>query len=107
MRLSQLFTKTSKDSGSDASSVNADLLTRAGFISKTMAGVYSYLPLGAAVLRKIETILREEMDKTGNEVFLPSLAPTENWEKTGRLETVGVLFQAAPANANSKKVNDS
>ncbi|MSR87040.1 proline--tRNA ligase [Candidatus Peribacteria bacterium] len=106
MRLSQLFTKTSKESTSDAESKNADLLIRGGFISKTMAGVYSFLPLGTRVLWKIEKILREEMDKIGNEVFLPALSPTANWERTGRLETVGVLFQASPANAVSLKNHD-
>lgn len=107
MRLSQLFSKTSKDSQADASSVNADLLTRAGFVDKTMAGVYSYLPLGAKVLRKIEDILREEMDKIGSEVFLPSLTPTQNWEKTGRFGSVDVLFQATPANPASKRKHDA
>ena len=106
MLLSQLFSKTSKQSTADASAANADLLTRAGFIHKTMAGVYSYLPLGARVLWKIEKILREEMDKIGSEDFLPSLTPTESWEKTGRLDTVGVLFQATPSNAASKKNHD-
>ena len=84
MLLSQLFSKTSKETQSDASSVNADLLTRGGFIQKEMAGVYSYLPLGWRVLRKIEDILREEMDPIGNEVFLPAISPRESWEKTGR-----------------------
>lgn len=107
MFLSHIFAKTSKDSLSDASSANADLLERGGFISKTMAGVYSYLPLGNRVLRKIEDILREEMDKIGAEVFLPSLAPVENWQKTGRFDTVNVLFQACPANPLSAKHNDS
>lgn len=107
MRLSQLFTKTSKESASDAESRNADLLTRAGFIHKTMAGVYSFLPLGTRVLWNIERILREEMDKIGSEVFLPSLSPTRNWEKTGRLDSVGILFQASPANDASKKTHDA
>ena len=62
MLISQLFTKTTKDAASDASSRNADLLTRGGYIHKTMAGVYSYLPLGLKVLRKVENIVREEMD---------------------------------------------
>ena len=78
MRLSQLFTKTSKEATADAESKNADLLTRAGFIHKLMAGVYSFLPLGTRVLWKIEKMLREEMDTIGNEVFLPSLSPTQN-----------------------------
>lgn len=107
MRLSQLFTKTSKEAVADASSRNADLLTRAGFIDKTMAGVYAYLPLGVRVLWNIERILREEMDAIGNEVFLPSIAPTAAWEKTGRLDSVNVLFQATPANPASKKHNDA
>ncbi len=107
MYLSQLFTKTSKEKQSDASSVNADLLTRAGFIHKTMAGVYTFLPLGWRVLRKIEDIVRQEMDTIGTELFMPSIAPQENWETTGRLETVSVLFQVTGANALSRKSNDA
>lgn len=107
MLLSSLFTKTAKDSQSDASSPNADLLTRAGFIHKTMAGVYSFLPLGSRVLRKIEDIVREEMDTIGSEVFLSALAPQENWEKTGRCDSVDVLFAAMPANDASKRTNDA
>ncbi len=107
MFLSGLFTKTLKESTGDASSANADLLTRGGFIHKTMAGVYSYLPLGQRVLRNIEQILREEMDKIGVEVFLSALSPRENWEKTGRLESVDVLFEAAAANPASKAKNDA
>lgn len=107
MRLSSLFTKTSKQSQADASSRNADLLQRAGFVHKTMAGVYAYLPLGLRVLSRIEAILREEMNKIGHEVFLPSLSPTELWEKTGRADTVSVLFQATAANPASAKTNDA
>lgn len=107
MLVSQLFTKTSKEAVADASSKNAELLTRAGFIHKTMAGVYSYLPLGQRVLARIESILREEMDRIGQEVFLPALAPVELWETTGRADTVSVLFQASPANKASAKTNDS
>lgn len=107
MFLSHIFAKTTKESSAESGSANADLLERGGFIHKTMAGVYSYLPLGTRVLRKIEDILREEMDTIGSEVFLPSLAPVENWQKTGRFETVNVLFQATPANAFSAKHNDA
>ena len=82
MLLSTIFAKTSKDTKSDASSPNADLLTRAGFIAKTMAGVYSYLPLGTRVLHKIENIVREEMDKISSEVFLSALSPVETWLMT-------------------------
>jgi prolyl-tRNA synthetase len=105
--LSQLFTKTSKEAASDAASRNAELLLRGGFIHKTMAGVYAFLPLGLRVLRRIENILREEMDAIGQEVLLPSLAPTELWERTGRLDSLGVLFQASAANDASKKTNDA
>lgn len=107
MLLSQLITKTTKESKADASSKNADLLTRAGYIHKTMAGVYSFLPLGIRVLHKIEQIVREEMDKIGQEMFLSALTPLENWKKTGRAETVDVLFAATPANEGSKRTNDS
>ncbi|PIQ76101.1 proline--tRNA ligase [Candidatus Peregrinibacteria bacterium CG10_big_fil_rev_8_21_14_0_10_49_24] len=107
MFLSHIFAKTTKESSTDASSANADLLERGGFIHKTMAGVYSYLPLGTRVLSNIENILREEMDKIGSEVFLPSLAPVENWKKTGRYDNVNVLLKASPANPFSAKHNDA
>lgn len=94
MLLSELFTRTSKDAASDASSRNADLLVRGGFIHKTMAGVYSYLPLGLRVLRSIEQIVREEMNAIGaQEILMSSLAPKENWEKTGRWDSVDVLYK--------------
>ena len=100
MLLSQLFTKTSKESAADAQSKNADLLVRAGFIWKTMAGVYSYLPLGLRVLRNIEQIVREEMNAIGGqEVLLSALAPKELWEKTGRWDhkVLDVLFHVPGA----------
>lgn len=85
MLLSELFTKTSKDAAHDADSKNAEWLARAGYVHKTMAGVYSYLPLGLRVLRSIEQIVREEMDRIGGqEVLLSALSPQESWEKTGR-----------------------
>ena len=98
MYLSQLFTKTSKESHADASSINADLLTRAGFINKTMAGVYSYLPLGLVVLRKIENIIREEMNAIGGqEVLMSGLSPKESWVKSGRWEGFDALFKMPAA----------
>jgi prolyl-tRNA synthetase len=84
MRQSQLFTKTSKTLPREESK-SAQLLIRAGFIDKLMAGVYSFLPLGFLVLKKIENIIREEMLKIGaQEILLPALHPKEIWEKTGR-----------------------
>jgi prolyl-tRNA synthetase len=65
MRQSKLFTKTSKTSPTDEVSKNAQLLIRAGFIHKEMAGVYSFLPLGLRVLEKIEKIIQDEMTKVG------------------------------------------
>jgi len=85
MRQSQLFTKTTKDTPKDEVSHNAQLLSRAGFVDKLMAGVYSYLPLGYLVLTKIENIVREEMNKIGGqELLMPALTPKEPWLKTNR-----------------------
>lgn len=85
MRQSKLFTKTRKNAPSDEVSKNAELLIRAGFIHKEMAGVYSYLPLGLLVLKKIEEIIREEMnDLGGQELVLPTLQDKNLWEKTQR-----------------------
>ena len=85
MRQSHLFTKTIKDAPKDEVSKNAQLLIRAGFIHKEMAGVYDYLPLGLRVLNKINNIIREEMDAIGGqEVFLTSLQNPELWKKSDR-----------------------
>lgn len=106
MRLSALFTKTAKESVADASSLNADLLVRAGYVSKTMAGVYSFLPLGLRTLRNIERIVREEMDGIGGqELLLSALAPKEAWSVTGRWDTVDVLFKLDGANDSEYALN--
>ncbi len=85
MRQSQLFTKTQKESPKDEQSINAQLLIRAGFIDKLMAGVYSFLPLGILVLEKIEKIIKEEMNNIGGvKVLLPTIHPKEIWQKTNR-----------------------
>ena len=93
MRQSQLFTKTRKEAPSDEVSKNAILLTRAGYIHKEMAGVYTMLPLGLRVLKKIEDIVRHHMDTVASEVLMPSLSPEERWSATGRLETIDVLMK--------------
>ncbi|MCX6753808.1 MAG: His/Gly/Thr/Pro-type tRNA ligase C-terminal domain-containing protein [Candidatus Nomurabacteria bacterium] len=83
MKQSQLFTKTKKESPADEVSLNAELLIKAGFINKEMAGVYSYLPLGLLVVKKIENIIREEMDAIGGqEVTLTALQEKSTWEPT-------------------------
>lgn len=87
MLQSQLFTKTKKEAPKDEISKNAQLLERAGFIYKEMAGVYSYLPLGFRVLKKVENIIREEMNAIGGqEVFLTTLQDPEIWKKSLRWE---------------------
>jgi len=94
MRQSQLKTKTLREAPKDEQSTNAILLARAGFIDKLAAGIYSFLPLGLRVLRRIENIIREEMLALGGqEVLMPVLHPAENWEKTGRWESFEELFK--------------
>ncbi len=85
MRQSHLFTKTRKEAPSDETSKNAQLLIRAGFIHKEMAGVYAYLPLGMRVLENIKKIVREEMNNVGGqELMMTTLQPKDIWEKTDR-----------------------
>ena len=85
MRLSQLFTKTSKTVPGDEVAKNAQLLIKAGFIHKEMAGVYAYMPLGLRVLENIKRVVREEMNMIGGqEVLMTTLQPRDIWEKTDR-----------------------
>ncbi len=94
MRQSLLFTKTKREAPKDEEAVNAQLLIRAGFVDKVMAGVYSFLPLGFRTLKKIENIIREEMNAVGGqEVVMPVLHPKEAWEKTGRWDTFDALYK--------------
>jgi len=91
MRISNLFTKTSKNIPADEVSKNAKLLMRAGFVHKVMAGVYAYAPLGLRVLEKIKQIVREEMDSVGGqELIMSSLQKKETWEATGRWDDKAV-----------------
>jgi len=94
MRQSLLVTKTSKEISKEEPSRNAQLLVRAGFVNRLMAGVYSYLPMGNTVLQKIEQIVREEMNAIdGQEILMPALHPREIWDKTERWDKVDVLFK--------------
>lgn len=94
MRQSHLFTKTQKNVAEDEISRNAQLLTKAGYIDRLFAGVYSFLPLGLRVLTNIENIIREEMNRVGaQEVLMPALHPKENWVTTGRWDELDVLFK--------------
>ncbi len=90
MRFSQFYAPTLKEAPADAEVPSQELLTRAGFIRKIAAGVYTYLPLGRRVLLKIEKIVREEMDKIGaNEILMPIIQPAELWKQSGRWEDYG------------------
>src|SRR3989338_6544258 len=85
MRLSQLFTKTRREAPSDAVSKNAQLLIRAGFVHKEMAGGYAYFPPGLRVLNKVIGVIRDEMNKVGGqELLLTALQDPAVWQKSGR-----------------------
>ncbi len=103
MRQSQLFTKTRKEAPAEEVSKNAQLLIRAGFIHKEMAGVYSLLPLGLKVINKIKKIVSEEMEKLGStEIIMSTLQNKETWEKTDRWDDtkVDIWFKSALKNGN-------
>ena len=85
MRFSKLFGKTQREVPAEADTVNHQLLLKAGMIHQVAAGVYTYLPLAWRALKKIENIIREEMDKAGGqELMMPALQPLELWQETGR-----------------------
>lgn len=103
MRLSQLFTRTRKDAPGDEQAKNAQLLIRAGFVHKEMAGVYDYLPLGKMVLDNITQVIREEMDAIGgNEISLTALQQKDTWETSGRWDdkVMDVWFKTKLANGS-------
>ena len=90
MRYSRLFGRTTRETPADAESISHQLLVRAGMICQGAAGVYSYLPLGLRVLRRIEQVIREEMNRAGGqELLMPALQPFELWEASGRYVSFG------------------
>jgi len=90
MRASQYFISTLKEAPSDADIVSQKLMLRAGFIRKVAAGIYSYLPIGLRVIRKVENIVRDEMNRAGAlELSMPLVQPAELWDETGRWEKMG------------------
>ncbi len=94
MKLSHVFAQPIKSEAQAADSLNHQLLTQAGLVSQLMAGVYSYLPLGLAVLTKIENIVRQEMNAVGGqEILMPALHPKANWVTTGGWDKIDVLFK--------------
>ncbi len=97
MRLSELFARTLREDPAEAEAPSHRLLLRAAFMRQLMAGVYTTLPLGLRTLRKIENIVREEMDATGaQELRMPIVLPADPWKATGRYEAYGdTLFKLA------------
>ena len=90
MKASQFFISTLKEAPADAEVVSHQLMTRAGMIKKLGAGIYSYMPMGLRVIRKVEAIVREEMNRAGAvELLMPVVQPAEFWQETGRWDKMG------------------
>lgn len=93
MRQSTLFGKTTKEPPKDATATSHKLLTQGGFIARIAAGIYSFLPLGWRVLKKIDHIIRDEFEKRGvQDLLMPIIHPASLWEETGRTETMGDIL---------------
>ena len=90
MKASQFFISTLKEAPADAEVVSHQLMMRAGLIKRLGAGIYNYMPMGLRVIRKVEAIIRDEMDRAGAvELLMPVVQPAELWQETGRFETMG------------------
>ena len=90
MRVSKFFVSTLKEAPSEAELVSHRLMLRAGYIKKLSSGLYTWMPLGLRVLRKVEAIVREEMDRCGGiELLMPAVQPAELWQETGRWDVFG------------------
>ena len=90
MRASQFLISTKKESPADAEIISHKLMLRAGMIRKLASGLYTWLPMGLKVLRKVEEIVRSEMNKSGaQEVLMPMVQPKEIWDETHRWEKMG------------------
>jgi len=105
MKYSKLFGRTRHNPPCDADSVNAKLLTQAGFVEKLAAGIYNFLPLGQRVLTKVCNIIREEMNAVdGQEILMPSLHPVDIWETTGRRKTMDEILYKTRASGDKEFV---
>ncbi|MDE1981896.1 MAG: proline--tRNA ligase, partial [Betaproteobacteria bacterium] len=90
MRLSRFFISTLKEAPAEAELISHRLMLRAGLIRRLGSGLYTWMPLGLRVLRKVEAIVREEMNRSGAlEVLMPAVIPAELWQETGRWEKFG------------------
>ena len=96
MRMSQTLIPTLKEAPSEAEVPSHILMVRGGYLRKVAAGIYSFLPLGWRVVKKVEKIIREESDCAGcSEVFLPAVIPAELWQQSGRWEKYGCSSSCA------------
>ena len=85
MRASQFFVSTLKEAPADAEIVSHKLMLRAGLIRRLAGGIYTWMPIGLRVVRKVEAIIRAEMNRAGAiEVFMPAIQPAELWQESGR-----------------------
>ena len=90
MKSTQFFVSTLKEAPADAEVVSHKLMMRAGLIKRLGAGIYSYMPMGLRVIRKVEQIIREEMNRAGAvELLMPVVQPAELWQETGRFDKMG------------------
>src|SRR5437773_5371548 len=90
MKASQFFIATLKEAPADAEIVSHKLMMRAGLIKRLGAGIYNYMPMGLRVIRKVESIIREEMNRAGAvELLMPVVQPAELWPETGRFQKYG------------------
>jgi len=90
MRYSKTFIPTTKENPADAEVISHRLMLRAGMIRKLTSGIYTYLPAGLRSIRKVERIIREEMDRSGAiELLMPAVQPAELWQESGRWEVYG------------------
>src|SRR5271168_3567144 len=96
MRMSQLLLRTLREDPADADTAGHALLVRGGFVRRVSSGVYTFLPLGLKVLRKLQGIVRDELDASGmQEVLMPALSPIELWEQSGRAAKFGGVAMPA------------
>src|SRR5688572_11696695 len=90
MRLASFFISTLKEAPAEAELISHQLMLRAGLIRRLGSGLYTWMPLGLKVLRKVENVVREEMDATGAiELLMPAIQPAELWRETGRWDVFG------------------
>ncbi len=109
MKASQFFISTLKEAPADAEVVSHQLMMRAGMIKRLGAGIYSYMPMGLRVIRKVEAIMREEMNRAGAvELLMPVVQPAELWQETGRFQDDGPRAAAhqGPARARLRRPAD-